>query len=39
MESIVSEPQYKRVLNYIETAKEKGATLLTGGNVDRKSTR
>lgn len=33
MGSIVSEPQYERVLNYIERAKEEGATLLTGGNV------
>jgi len=33
MGSIVSQPQYERVLDYIETAKEEGATLLTGGSV------
>lgn len=33
MGSIVSEPQYEKVLGYIETSKEEGAELLTGGEV------
>ena len=33
MGSVVSEPQFEKVTSYIRTAKEEGATLLTGGEV------
>lgn len=33
MGAIVSESQFEKVTHYIETAKEEGATLLTGGDV------
>lgn len=33
MGSIVSKPQYEKVIDYIETAKAEGATLLAGGEV------
>ncbi|MFC7216068.1 aldehyde dehydrogenase family protein [Saliphagus sp. GCM10025334] len=36
MGSIVSEPQFEKVVSYVETAKEEGATLLTGGDVVEK---
>ncbi|SEH64105.1 betaine-aldehyde dehydrogenase [Halopenitus malekzadehii] len=33
MAAIVSEPQFEKVRSYVETAKEEGAELLTGGSV------
>lgn len=33
MGSIVSKPQFEKVTHYMETAKEEGATTLTGGEV------
>jgi len=33
MGAIVSEPQFEKVTHYIETAKDEGARLLTGGEV------
>ncbi|MFB6097341.1 MAG: aldehyde dehydrogenase family protein [Haloferacaceae archaeon] len=33
MGSIVSEPQYEKVLHYIQTARDEGAELLAGGEV------
>ncbi|WP_380676171.1 aldehyde dehydrogenase family protein [Salinigranum sp. GCM10025319] len=33
MGSVISDAQYEKILHYIETAKDEGATLLTGGSA------